>query len=132
MDLNKKILVVEDDAELRKIIIDQLIDEYVITSAEDGEDAIAQIAANRPDAIVLDLLLPKLDGFGVLEKLRAMPEQELAHIPVVVVSNLSDQASMDKANQYHIEEYFVKSDINFGTLSNRIKRLFTIGPSVTW
>jgi DNA-binding response OmpR family regulator len=125
---DKKILVVEDDELLRKIIIDQLTSlGYLVLPAADGEEAIQQAEKNKPGIIVLDLLLPKLDGFGVLKKLRSSADPELAKTAVLVVSNLSDSNSIQWAKDYGVLEYYIKSDIELGILGNRIERYFTQG-----
>lgn len=121
---DKKILVVEDDDMLRSIIVDQISKNFKVLQARDGEEAIHQIFTSRPNAIVLDLLLPKLNGFEVLAKLRTTPDRAIADIPVLVVSNLSDQASIIKTQQYNVLEYYVKSDITLGTLVDRLKKIF--------
>lgn len=125
---DKKILVVEDDDMLRNLILSQLIGRYLVVPASDGEEALHQVEASRPDLIVLDLLLPKIDGFKFLEKLRAMPEQVLAKTPVLVVSNLSDNESIERANKYKVEAYFMKSDVTMGILTKRIDRICNAGP----
>lgn len=127
-DSNKKILVVEDDASMRNIIMDEISKKYLVIPAQDGEDALQKISQDRPDLIILDLLIPKVDGFQVLQKLRDLPDPELSKIPVIVVSNLADLESMHKAKQFGIEEYFIKYDIRMGTLTNRIRRVFVQGP----
>ena len=128
MATNKTILVVEDDELLRKIMIDQLTRlGFAVISAADGEQAIQQIEQQRPGIIVLDLLLPKLDGFGVLKRLRASPDAELAKTAVLVVSNLSDAKSIQSAKDYGVLEYYLKSDVELGILGNRITRYFTQG-----
>lgn len=123
----KKVLVVEDDQLLRKIIIGQLSLKYLTIPAGDGQSALEQVEIQKPDIVVLDLMLPKLDGFGFLEKLRASPDPEWAKIPVLVASNLSDSKSIQRAKEYGILEYYIKADIGSGTLLNRINRYFTQG-----
>jgi DNA-binding response OmpR family regulator len=124
---NKKVLVVEDDDFLRKLMIEQLSEKYVVVSARDGEEAVKSIIAENPDLLVLDLLLPKLDGFSVLQQLRDMADPKKANMPVLVVSNLASQERVDKARQYGILEYYIKADINFGILTKRIERYFQTG-----
>lgn len=121
--IDKKVLVVEDDAFLRDIIISQLSKHYTVVPAADGEEAVQKLEKDRPDVIVLDLLLPKLDGFGVMEKIRSLPDKALAKTPIIVVSNLNDEVSMAKANEFFIEAYFTKADVSFGILVNRINRI---------
>lgn len=124
---NKTVLVVEDDGMLRNIIVDQLSLEYKTIPAADGQEALELVKTQKPDIVVLDLLLPKLDGFGFLEELRSSPDSELANTKVLVVSNLSDPKSIEKAKKYGILEYYIKSDIQAGVLQNRINRYFTKG-----
>lgn len=121
---NKKILIVEDDDMLRGILLEQLASKYLIVPARDGEEALAQVSINHPDLILLDLLLPKLDGFGVLSRLRELPDPQLARTPVLVVSNLSDEASMERAREYNIEDYFAKANVNVDELIRRIEQVF--------
>lgn len=120
----KKVLVAEDDDMLRNIITGQLAAVFTVAEAKDGEEALSKIESDRPDVLILDILMPKIDGFGVLEKLRGKPDPGLSKLPVLVVSNLTDQTSIQRAKQYDIEDYFTKNDISFGILVNRIKRIF--------
>jgi CheY-like chemotaxis protein len=121
---DKKILIVEDDDMLRNIVFDQLKDKYLVIIAKDGQEALDQIELSKPDLIILDLLLPKVDGFTILEKLRANPDPVVAGTPVVVVSNLSDQESVQRAEQYKIVAYFMKVDVSMGSLTRMIERVF--------
>ena len=81
----KKLLVVDDDP-MVKDMISQLLEgkPYEIQSASDGLDALEKIKADKPDAILLDLMMPKLDGFGLLERLKQ--DSELADLPVIVLT----------------------------------------------
>ena len=79
------VLVVDDEESVRSLVIETLdSDGYDLREAADGNEALAKVAARRPDAIVLDLMMPTLDGFGVLEQLQARPETRV--IPVVVLT----------------------------------------------
>ncbi len=76
MENTKKILVVEDDVDLRKALVSRLgSSNYEVFQAADGEEAITIILDQKPDLVLLDLLLPKLDGFQVLEKIRSILEK---------------------------------------------------------
>ena len=121
---DKKVLIVEDDDMLRNILVTQMRTRYLTLEAKDGEAALKQIVENTPDAVILDLMLPKTDGFHVLEALRANSDKKIAATPVVVVSNLTDPASIKKAESFNIEAYFTKADVSMGTLVNRIRRIF--------
>jgi CheY-like chemotaxis protein len=78
------VLVVDDEATVRRLVVDTLADRYELAEAADGIEALEAIATRRPDAIVLDLILPRLDGLAVLERLQQEPE--LRMIPVVVLT----------------------------------------------
>jgi CheY-like chemotaxis protein len=78
------VLVVDDEATVRRLVVDTLATGYELAEAADGIEALEAIAERRPDAVVLDLMLPRLDGFGVLEHLQQDPE--LRTIPVVVLT----------------------------------------------
>jgi CheY-like chemotaxis protein len=83
--LQKYVLVVDDDPDVSEMLRQTLPEsDFVLASAEDGEAGLRAIEARRPDVILLDLMMPKLDGFGVIERLRADPE--LRNIPIIVIS----------------------------------------------
>ncbi len=106
----KKVLVVEDDADMANILVDNLSKfNFKLFHAGDGEEAIKLILDERPHLIILDLLLPKLDGFKVLERLRHYPDQEIAKTKVIVLSNLSSNKDILSIQALKVEEYYVKS-----------------------
>ncbi|HYV33494.1 MAG TPA: response regulator [Candidatus Limnocylindria bacterium] len=121
----KTVLVAEDDNALREIIINQLTREYVAIPAKDGQETLEQIKNSLPDILVLDILMPKKDGFQVLAELRTSNDPALVNLPVIVFSNLVDMASIQKVQAYNVLDFFSKSDVSLGTLANRIKRFFT-------
>ena len=106
--MGKKILFVEDDTFLADILQQSLTQAaFQVSIARDGEEAVTVVKKLQPDLILLDLLLPKLDGFGVLEKLRSDPST--ATIPVIILSNLMDQDSMTKGKRLGISAYMIKA-----------------------
>ena len=105
-----KILIVEDDAFIYEIIARELAKAgYEIKGAYDGEQALVLASAEKPDLILLDLLIPKKNGFEVLEALKANPE--LAKVPVIVLSNLGQQKDIDRAMNIGAATFLVK--VNF-------------------
>jgi CheY-like chemotaxis protein len=82
----RPVLIVEDDADLREMMAQLLtLEGYHIDTAANGREALEYLnEAPRPDVILLDLMMPKLDGFGVIERLRA--NSELRNIPIIVIS----------------------------------------------
>ena len=85
-----KILVVDDDAHIREVVCFALTKAgYATVSAENGEQALTRCAAERPDLIVLDILMPELDGTEVCKRLRADPRQR--HVPILFLSSKDDE-----------------------------------------
>lgn len=104
----RNILIVEDEEFLIRALKDNLeIEGCVVDTAADGGEAIERIRKNRPDIILLDLLMPKRDGFYVLEEVKKNPEWKL--IPVIVLSNLGGDAEIKRALEMGADDYFVKS-----------------------
>lgn len=103
-----KILIVEDEEFLVRALKDNLEAEGCIVDAVmNGEEAVERLRAHRPDLILLDLLMPKRDGFYVLEQVKKSPELKL--IPVIVLSNLGGDAEIKRALEMGADDYFVKS-----------------------
>jgi CheY-like chemotaxis protein len=102
------ILIVEDEEFLIKTLGDNLTAEgYKVESAKNGEEAIEKVGKNKPDLILLDILMPKSDGFYVLEQIKNNPKWKL--IPVIVLSNLGEDTTIKKALAMGADDYFVKS-----------------------
>ncbi len=124
MDKEKKVLIVEDDTELGKTMSNKLSAmDCRVLHAFDGEMAIELIVDERPNLILLDLMLPKLDGFKVLERLRNYPDKDLSLIKVVVLSNLWSDKDILRAKALKIEEYYVKSDTNLDDVAIKIRQI---------
>ena len=103
-----RVLIVEDEEFLLRAVKDNLESEgYAVTTAADGEEAMERIRKERPDLILLDLLMPKRDGFYVLEEVKKNPEWKL--IPIIVLSNLGGDVEIKKALDMGADDYFVKS-----------------------
>jgi DNA-binding response OmpR family regulator len=117
----KKILIGEDQKELSHALKLKLASEnFDVTLAENGEDFLAAFDKNTYDLIILDIIMPKMDGFDVLKKLKERDNK----IKIIVVSNLSQPEDKKKAIQLGADEYFVKSDTSLGQIVERIKSFF--------
>lgn len=115
----KKILIAEDDSFLVKMYKLELGEEgFEVEVAKDGEKAIESMDKQQPDILLLDLLMPKVDGFKVLEHIN----EKKYKFPVVVFSNLSQDVDKKKCEELGAEEYFVKSDMDIQELSKKIKK----------
>ena len=104
----KKILIIEDDKFLRELIAQKLLKEnYDISEAVDGEEGLKKITEERPDLILLDLILPGIDGFEVLAKMKE--DSALNQIPVIILSNLGQKEDVEKGLKLGAADYLIKA-----------------------
>jgi DNA-binding response OmpR family regulator len=116
----KKILLMEDDKFLNKAYKDKLIMEgYAVESAYDGIEGLTKVKKFKPDLILLDLIMPVLDGNSVLKKLKDDPKT--CEIPVIILSNLSSNDKVSGALESGITTYLVKSDQKISDVVKKIK-----------
>ena len=124
MSSGATILLAEDDRFLRKAAETTLKRlGYTVFAAVDGEEALAIATRERPSLILLDLIMPKLDGFGVLQALRA--DERTAAIPVMVMSNLGQESDMQLARDKGANAYYVKSNLSLQDLGAKVQELLT-------
>ena len=117
-----KILTIEDDKFLRDLISQKLQREgFVALEAIDGEAGLKIAEEKHPDLILLDLILPSLDGFEVLRQLKA--KTETAKIPVIVLSNLGQKEDMERAMSGGAEEFMIKAHFTPGEIIAKIKEI---------
>lgn len=116
----KKILLVEDDDGLANVYKTRLESEgFVVKRVPNGEDALAVAIEFKPDLIVLDVMMPKVSGFDVLDILRNTPET--ANIKVVLLTALSQDSDKTRAEQLGADDYMVKSQVVIADVVDRIK-----------
>lgn len=116
----KKILVAEDDQFLVKVYESKLTKEgYEIKIAKDGEEVEEVLKTFTPDLILLDLIMPKKDGFEVLKYIKS--KENLKNIPVIVTSNLGQGEDKEKALSFGASEYVIKSDVSIKNVIERIE-----------
>jgi CheY-like chemotaxis protein len=116
------LLIVEDDEVLLKAL--HLIfskGKYTLATTTDGEKALEMAERLKPNLILLDLLLPKMNGFELLKALKA--RTDLAKIPVIVISNLGDKDSKEKAAALGALAYYVKSDTELSVLKSKVEEI---------
>lgn len=116
----KKILFIEDESALQNAISETLKGEgYELTSALDGETGLQMVIKNKPDLVLLDLILPKINGFDVLKKIRENPET--AHIPVIILSNLEGSKDVERALALGATTYLVKTNYKLDEVVEKIR-----------
>jgi DNA-binding response OmpR family regulator len=118
----KKILFVEDEPNLQKAISEILVQEgYKVFGAADGEEGLKVAQKEKPDLILLDLILPKKDGFEVLKELKA--DEKMKSIPVIVLTNLEGVGDVEKALELGARTYLVKANYELEDVIDKIKAL---------
>ncbi|MCP4572437.1 MAG: response regulator [bacterium] len=101
------ILVVEDDADLRKILRLQLTSQgYEVREAENGAEGFAALRASTPDCVILDLMMPVMDGFGFLKRARAI--DGLTAVPILILTASEDERNRIRGYQYQADAYMGK------------------------
>ncbi|PIY90755.1 MAG: response regulator [Candidatus Nealsonbacteria bacterium CG_4_10_14_0_8_um_filter_35_10] len=116
----KTILIVEDDKFLRELIAQKLLKEgYNISEAIDGEEGIKKIKTEKPDLILLDLILPGVDGFEVLSRMKA--DEKLAEIPVIILSNLGQREEIERGLKLGANDYMIKAHFTPREIIDKIK-----------
>ncbi len=118
--MEKTILIIEDDKFLRELISQKLIKEgYNISEAVDGEEGIKKIKEEKPGLVLLDLILPGIDGFEVLTKMREDPS--LSSIPVIILSNLGQKEDVERGLKLGAADYLIKAHFTPGEIIDKIK-----------
>lgn len=118
----KFILVVEDDPILKNLLGHTFAGKYQTLYASDGNEALALFETHKPSIVLLDLMLPTMDGFAVLESIRKR-EDELKNVPVVVVSNLGQESDKERATTLGANEYLVKAEVSVEEIVSHLEAL---------
>jgi DNA-binding response OmpR family regulator len=116
----KKILVIEDDRSLQNALVEIIHQEgFESESALDGEEGLAKIKTFGPDLILLDIILPKKDGFEVLSEIKK--DEAIKNIPVLILTNLEEVDNVQKALDLGATNYMVKSDFSLKDVVEKIR-----------
>ncbi len=116
----KKILLVEDDDSLANVYLARLeVEGFQVRRVPNGEDALAAAVEFKPDLVLLDVMMPKVSGFDVLDILRNTPET--ANLKIVMLTALSQPNDKSKADQLGADDYLVKSQVVIADVIERIK-----------
>ena len=116
----KKILIVEDETSLRKALVGKLSREgFSALEAVNGKEGLAIALKEHPDLILLDIIMPVMDGITMLEKLRT--NQWGQEVPVVILTNLSDSKTLADALRYGSHDYLVKTNWQISEVVKLVK-----------
>lgn len=117
----KRILIIEDDEFLRSLLNTRLSAEgFSVSMAIDGKDGLKKIKEEKPDMVLLDLLLPIMDGFEVLSA--AKSNESTKSIPVLILSNLGQKKDVDRGLKMGAADYIIKSQFTVEEIIDKIKK----------
>lgn len=125
-----KILLVEDDFSLRDIYSARIQAEgHDVVTASDGEEALAVAMRDHPDLIVLDVMMPKISGFDVLDILRSTPETKTTK--VIMMTALSQETDRTRGESLGVNKYLVKSQVTLEDVMSAVRQVLAGGSDAT-
>jgi len=120
MAKKKKILIAEDDQSISAMYKAKIESNgYEAEVAENGEEALDAARKKNPDLIILDIMLPMLDGFSVLEELKA--DKKTEKIPVIMLTNLGTSEDVAKGKKMGAKDYLIKAELTPSSLAEKIR-----------
>ena len=126
-EIKKNILLVDDDPLVIRMYQNKLTkDGYAVKTASNGEEALIQVMKEKPDLILLDIMMPKMNGVETLKVLKG--EEKTRDIPVIILTNLGDNPEdVEASKKLGALDYLVKANITLKTLSKRVKGVIETG-----
>lgn len=125
MTNTKTILIIEDDQTILSMYDSKFQGEgFEVLKAEDGNEGLKIAKKNQPDIIMLDIILPQIDGFTVLAELKK--DKATKNIPVVMLTNLGTTEDQKKGKKMGAEDYLVKASLTPAEISEKIKKILNI------
>jgi CheY-like chemotaxis protein len=127
-----KVLIVDDDPDMRLAIASVLSSRsYQIVEAGDGEEALRKLREEKPHIMLLDLLMPRMDGFAVIKEIKNNPDKGYPHIPILVISSIREEAShrryeLEMGHKLDVDDYIEKPIEPF-VLLERVEKLLSKG-----
>lgn len=123
MDAKQKIVLIEDDEVLAEVLYSELAEAgFEVSPAFDGKEGLKQVREKKPDLVLLDLILPEMHGFEVLEELKKSPDTE--KIPVIILSLLGEDEDIKKGLKLGADDYIVKSSHAIAEIVEKVKNFF--------
>lgn len=115
------ILIAEDDPVLRNLYLKKFsVAGYPIRAVEDGEQALKELEVRFPDVLILDIHMPKVDGFQVLEHY----PKDVRKFPVVMLTNFADERSRQRGTELGADDYFIKKDMTIKSLLDMVEKVY--------
>ncbi len=120
-EIRKKILIAEDDSMLLNIVTEKLVQEgFDVIQAKDGLEGLHKALSERPDLILLDILMPKMDGVTMLKKLRE--DKKSVATPVILLTNVTYGPQIDEAIKHGVQDFMIKTNWKLDDVVAKIKQ----------
>jgi len=117
----KKILIIEDEEIIIGLLQKKLIKEgYQVSIARDGEEGLRAVEKEKPDLVLLDIIMPKMGGFEVMEEMQK--NAELKKIPVIVISNSGQPVELDRAQKLGAKDWLIKTEFDPQEVIDKVKK----------
>jgi len=121
----KKILLIEDEEIMIGLLQKKLAAEgYEVSVAKDGQEGLIKMREAKPDLVLLDIIMPKMGGFEVMEEMQK--DEELGKIPVIIISNSGQPVEIDRAQELGAKDWLIKTEFDPQEVINKVKK--QIGP----
>ena len=119
--MTKKILIIEDEEIMQELLEKKLTKEgYKVLIAKDGKEGLRTMKELSPDLILLDIIMPNLGGFEVMEEMQK--DKELSSIPVIIISNSGQPVEIDKAEKLGVKDWLIKTEFDPKEVIEKIKK----------
>lgn len=116
------ILIVEDDQFLRDLLAKKLLDEgFAVDTAVDGQEGLEKIIKGKPTLVLLDIMLPSLDGFEILKQVKHHADTAVTSIPVVMLTNLGQESDIQKGRELGAADYLVKANFTTDEIIQKVR-----------
>ena len=116
----KKVLIIEDEEVMINLLERKLSQEgYKVETARDGEEGLGKMKKEKPDLILLDIIMPRKGGFEVMEEMQK--DKELKDIPVIVISNSGQPVELDKAKELGAQDWLIKTEFDPQEVIEKVK-----------
>jgi len=118
----KKVMLIEDDKFLRDLSVKKLMQEgFCVEIALEGAEGFRKIEKTKPDLVLLDVVMPGMNGFAVLEKIRGHKNKDVAGIPVIMLTNLGQESDIERAEKLGATDYMIKANFSTDEIIEKIR-----------
>lgn len=116
-----KILIIEDEEILLDLLNKKLTQEgYQVDIAKDGQEGLAKLKAEKPDLVLLDIVMPKMGGFELIEEINK--DKKLKGLPIIIISNSGQPVELDRARELGVSDWLIKTDFSPQDVIDKVKK----------